>query len=177
MSYKFSHSPSSLLVTSIQFIPSLCPWLWAFADTKRGQETTTNLLYGKLPRQATSRRRNTRTSFIVQLRIIRWWLKPRLPVWLRRCGMERYSVNSRFGNCITLWSGLLKKEGSMTQEIAKSKWLLVIRRYGVDFLKFTSSCAHQTLHNKNEILVHPSDHGNAHFGRTQQPTNNPAALA
>jgi hypothetical protein len=29
---------------------------------------------------------------------------------------------------------------------------------------------------KNKIVAHPTNHGNAHFGTTQQPTNNPAAL-
>jgi hypothetical protein len=33
---------------------------------------------------------------------------------------------------------------------------------------------HQTT--KNEIVVHPTDHGNAHLGPIQQPTNNPVAL-
>jgi hypothetical protein len=30
--------------------------------------------------------------------------------------------------------------------------------------------------NKNKIVAHRTDHGNAHFGPTQQPTNNTAAL-
>jgi hypothetical protein len=30
--------------------------------------------------------------------------------------------------------------------------------------------------NKNKIVAHPTNHGNAHFGPTQQPTNNLAAL-
>jgi hypothetical protein len=29
--------------------------------------------------------------------------------------------------------------------------------------------------NKNKIVAHPTNHGNAHFGPTQQPTNNIAA--
>jgi hypothetical protein len=30
--------------------------------------------------------------------------------------------------------------------------------------------------NKNKIVAHPTNHGNAHFGPMQQPTNNLAAL-
>jgi hypothetical protein len=30
--------------------------------------------------------------------------------------------------------------------------------------------------NKNKIVARPTNHGNAHFGPTQQPTNNLAAL-
>jgi hypothetical protein len=30
--------------------------------------------------------------------------------------------------------------------------------------------------NKNKIVAHPANHGNAHFGPMQQPTNNLAAL-
>jgi hypothetical protein len=37
-----------------------------------------------------------------------------------------------------------------------------------------SRIMHRT--SKNNIVAHPIDHGNAHFGPTQQPTNNPAAL-
>jgi hypothetical protein len=29
---------------------------------------------------------------------------------------------------------------------------------------------------QQKIVAHPTDHGNAHFGPTQQPTNNTAAL-
>ena len=36
--------------------------------------------------------------------------------------------------------------------------------------------AHQTSSNKNEIIAHPVNHGNTHFGPRQQPANNPAAL-
>jgi hypothetical protein len=36
--------------------------------------------------------------------------------------------------------------------------------------------AHQTSSNKNEMVAHPADHGNTHFGPTQQPTYNTAAL-
>jgi hypothetical protein len=36
--------------------------------------------------------------------------------------------------------------------------------------------AHQTTSNKNEIVAHPTDHGDAYFGPTQLPTNNPEAL-
>jgi hypothetical protein len=42
--------------------------------------------------------------------------------------------------------------------------------------KNASSLAHQS-NNKNEIVAHPTDHGNAHFEPIQQPTNNPTALA
>jgi hypothetical protein len=35
--------------------------------------------------------------------------------------------------------------------------------------------AHQT-NNKNEIVAPPTNHGDAHFGPAQQPTNNPEAL-
>jgi hypothetical protein len=30
--------------------------------------------------------------------------------------------------------------------------------------------------NKNKIVAHPTNHSNAHFGPTQQPTNNLGAL-
>jgi hypothetical protein len=30
--------------------------------------------------------------------------------------------------------------------------------------------------NKNKIVAHPTNHGDAHFGPTQQPTNNLGAL-
>jgi hypothetical protein len=36
--------------------------------------------------------------------------------------------------------------------------------------------AYPASNNKNEIVAHPTDHGNAHFEPIQQPTNNPAAL-
>jgi hypothetical protein len=35
---------------------------------------------------------------------------------------------------------------------------------------------HKKSNNKNEIVAHPTGHGNAHFGPTQQPANNPVAL-
>jgi hypothetical protein len=35
---------------------------------------------------------------------------------------------------------------------------------------------HASNNNKSKIVAHPSDHDNAQFGPTQQPTNNPAAL-
>jgi hypothetical protein len=47
----------------------------------------------------------------------------------------------------------------------------------VYFLKVTSSCALETWHNKNKIVAHSAEHGNPHLGPTQQPTNNPVALA
>jgi hypothetical protein len=43
-------------------------------------------------------------------------------------------------------------------------------------IKNTSSLALETLNNKNKSVAHPADHGEAQFGPTQQPTNNPAAL-
>jgi hypothetical protein len=42
--------------------------------------------------------------------------------------------------------------------------------------KNASSLTNRASNNKNEIVGHPADHGNAHFEPTQQPTNNPAAL-
>jgi hypothetical protein len=36
--------------------------------------------------------------------------------------------------------------------------------------------AHQASNNKNKIVAHPTNHGNARFGPTQQPTNNTVAL-
>jgi hypothetical protein len=41
--------------------------------------------------------------------------------------------------------------------------------------KNASSLADRVSNNKNKIFAHPTDHGNAHFGQTQQPTNNIAA--
>jgi hypothetical protein len=41
--------------------------------------------------------------------------------------------------------------------------------------KNASSLADRASYNKNKILAHPTDHGNAPFGPTQQPTNNIAA--
>jgi hypothetical protein len=34
----------------------------------------------------------------------------------------------------------------------------------------------RTTNNKNEIVAHPTDHGDTQFRPTQQPTNNPEAL-
>jgi hypothetical protein len=45
-----------------------------------------------------------------------------------------------------------------------------------DRSKNASSRAHGALSNKNEIIAHPTDIGNAHFEPIQQPTNNPVAL-
>jgi hypothetical protein len=42
--------------------------------------------------------------------------------------------------------------------------------------KNASSLAHRASNSKNEIVAHPTDHGNAHFEPIQQPTNNPEAL-
>jgi hypothetical protein len=41
--------------------------------------------------------------------------------------------------------------------------------------KNASSLANRASNNKNKIIAHPTDHGNAHFEPTQQPTNNIAA--
>jgi hypothetical protein len=41
--------------------------------------------------------------------------------------------------------------------------------------KNASSLADRASYNKNKIVAHPTDHGNAPFGPTQQPTNNIAA--
>jgi hypothetical protein len=38
-----------------------------------------------------------------------------------------------------------------------------------------SSLADRASYNKNKIVAHPTGHGNAPFGPTQQPTNNIAA--
>jgi hypothetical protein len=37
-------------------------------------------------------------------------------------------------------------------------------------------CARTKQQQKNKIVVHPTNYGNAHFGPIQQPTNNLAAL-
>jgi hypothetical protein len=42
--------------------------------------------------------------------------------------------------------------------------------------KNASSLTDRALKNKNEIITHPTDHGNAHFEPILPPTNNPAAL-
>jgi hypothetical protein len=41
--------------------------------------------------------------------------------------------------------------------------------------QIASSLANGASNNKNEIVAHPTGHGNARFGPTQQPTNNIAA--
>jgi hypothetical protein len=41
--------------------------------------------------------------------------------------------------------------------------------------KNASSLANRASYNKNKIVAHPTGHGNAPFGPTQQPTNNIAA--
>jgi hypothetical protein len=38
--------------------------------------------------------------------------------------------------------------------------------------KNASSLADRASYNKNKIVAHPADHGNAPFGPIQQPTNN-----
>jgi hypothetical protein len=41
--------------------------------------------------------------------------------------------------------------------------------------KNASSLADRASNKKNKIVAHPTGHGNARFGPTQQPTNNIAA--
>jgi hypothetical protein len=41
--------------------------------------------------------------------------------------------------------------------------------------KNASSLADRASYNKNKIVTHPADHGNAPFGPIQQPANNIAA--
>jgi hypothetical protein len=55
-------------------------------------------------------------------------------------------------------------------ELISAKTLLANRSKNATLL------AHQASSNKNEIIAHPTGHGNAQFGPTQQPTNNPGAL-
>jgi hypothetical protein len=45
----------------------------------------------------------------------------------------------------------------------------------IDQKTLPRSCIRRS-NKKNKIVAHPADHGDAHFGPTQQPTNNPAAL-
>jgi hypothetical protein len=54
--------------------------------------------------------------------------------------------------------------------------LLFAKKARTNRSKNASSLAHQASNNKIEIIAHPTDHDNAHFEPTQQPTNNPAAL-
>jgi hypothetical protein len=43
-------------------------------------------------------------------------------------------------------------------------------------IKNASLLAHHASNNKNKNVVHPTGHGNAQFGPTQKPTNDPVAL-
>jgi hypothetical protein len=54
--------------------------------------------------------------------------------------------------------------------------LLFAKNMRANCSKNASSLANQASKNKNEIVAHPTNHGNAHFEPTQQPTNNLATL-
>jgi hypothetical protein len=54
--------------------------------------------------------------------------------------------------------------------------LLFAKKARAKHSKNASSLAHRASNNKNEIVAHPTDDGNAHFEPIQQPTNNPVAL-
>jgi hypothetical protein len=54
--------------------------------------------------------------------------------------------------------------------------LLFAKQLLANWSKNPSSIAHQASNNQNGIVAHSTDHGNAAFGPTQQPTNNPTAL-
>jgi hypothetical protein len=54
--------------------------------------------------------------------------------------------------------------------------LLFAKNAGANHSKSASSLAGRASNNKNKIVAHPTDHGNAHFCPTQQPTDNTAAL-
>jgi hypothetical protein len=54
--------------------------------------------------------------------------------------------------------------------------LLFAKNARANCSKNTSSLAHRASNNRNEVVAHPTGHDNAHFERTQQPTNNPTAL-
>jgi hypothetical protein len=54
--------------------------------------------------------------------------------------------------------------------------LLFAKKARANCSKNASSLAYRASNNKNKIVAHPiDDHGNAHFGPTQKPTNNIAA--
>jgi hypothetical protein len=75
-----------------------------------------------------------------------------------------------FLNCHHVWSGRCKKNSHFCSELSlfRTKVQLFIQN------SLPRACA---PNNKNKIVVHPTNHGNAHFGPIQQPTNNLAALA
>jgi hypothetical protein len=54
--------------------------------------------------------------------------------------------------------------------------LLFAKKPRANRSKNASSLVHHASNNKNKIRAHPTDHGDAQFGPTLQPTNNPAAL-
>jgi hypothetical protein len=53
--------------------------------------------------------------------------------------------------------------------------LLFAKNTRANRTKNASSLADRASNNKNKIVAHPTDHGNARFGPTQQPTNNIAS--
>jgi hypothetical protein len=53
--------------------------------------------------------------------------------------------------------------------------LLFAKNACVNRSKIASSLADRASNNKIKIVAHLTGHGNAHFGPTQQPTNNIAA--
>jgi hypothetical protein len=54
--------------------------------------------------------------------------------------------------------------------------LLFSKQLRPNLSKKASSLAHHASNNKSKIVAHPTNHGKAHFGPTQHPTNNTAAL-
>jgi hypothetical protein len=50
--------------------------------------------------------------------------------------------------------------------------LLFAKNASANRSKNASSLADRSSYNKNKIIAHPTDHGNAPFGPTQEPTNN-----
>jgi hypothetical protein len=68
------------------------------------------------------------------------------------------------------------KKGSPNYSPNPTLELLFAKKSSANWSKNASSLAHHASNNKNKIVAHPTGHGKAHFGPTQQPTNNPAAL-
>jgi hypothetical protein len=54
--------------------------------------------------------------------------------------------------------------------------LLFAKQLRANRSKNASSLAHHASNNKNKIVAHLTNHGNAQFGPAQQPTNNPTVL-
>jgi hypothetical protein len=69
-----------------------------------------------------------------------------------------------------------KSDPPISLQIHHALELLFAKNARANRSKNASSLAHQASNNKNKIVPHPTDHGNAHFGPTQQPTNNTVAL-